>query len=484
MDISTESFLLVGSVIIFTSIFVSKAGSKFGVPALLLFLIVGMFFGSDGLGIQFYSMESAQAIGIVALSIILFSGGMDTSIAEIRPIIVPGILLATLGVILTALITGAFIYLISGSAIFSVALSFPLSILLASTMSSTDSASVFSLLRSQKMGLKNNLRPMLELESGSNDPVAYMLTIAMIGAVNSGQGISVWDIIIKFIIQLCVGALAGFAFGKLVVWVVNKIKLQNTSLYPILVLCFIFFIYSMTDLLRGNGYLAVYIAGIIVGNHRLVKKSETNTFLDGMTWLFQIIMFLLLGLLVNPHEMIEIAPFALLIAIFMILVARPVSVFLTLIPFRKISVRSKCFISWVGLRGAVPILFATYPVIAKVENSNLFFNIVFFITILSLIIQGTTIPKMAKALKLTEKLKKNGNDFGITFPEEIGSKLWDMDVTEEMLSHGNTLSDMKMPKGILVIMIKRGDDYIIPDGKTEIKENDKFLLATQQEKVQ
>lgn len=480
MNFSTESFLLVGSIIIFTSIFVSKAGSRFGVPTLLLFLLVGMAFGSDGLGIQFNNMESAQAIGIIALSIILFSGGMDTSFKEIKPILLPGILLSTIGVLLTAIITGTFIYFISGSAIFSISLSFPLSILLASTMSSTDSASVFNVLRSQKMGIKNNLRPMLELESGSNDPVAYMLTIAMIGAVNSGQGISVWDIIIKFIIQLSVGALGGFLLGKLAIWVVNKIKLQNTSLYPILVLCFIFFTYSLTDLFHGNGYLAVYIAGILVGNHRLVKKMETTTFLDGMTWLFQIIMFLMLGLLVNPHEMIEIAPFALLIAIFMILVARPVTVFLTLLPFRKISARSKCFISWVGLRGAVPILFATYPVIAKVDNSNLFFNTVFFITLLSLIIQGTTIPKMAKLLKLTDKLEKSGNDFGITFPEETDSKLWDVEVTQEMLAFGNTLSEMKLPKGTLVIMIKREDKYIIPDGKTEIKETDKLLLTSQQ----
>lgn len=478
MNFSTESLLLFGAVIIFISIFISKAGSRFGVPTLLLFLMVGMLFGSDGLGIQFNSMESAQAIGIVALSIILFTGGMDTKFSEIKPIILPGILLATIGVVLTAVITGLFIYLISGSAIISISFSLPLSILLASTMSSTDSASVFNILRSQKMGLKNNLRPMLELESGSNDPVAYMLTIAMIGAVNSGQGISFWDILIKFLIQLSVGALAGFCFGKLAVWVVNKINLQNLSLYPILVLCFIFFTYSMTDVLHGNGYLAVYLAGIIVGNHPLVRKLETSTFLDGLTWLFQIVMFLILGLLVNPHEMLTVAPFALLVGVFMILIARPLTVFLTLLPFRKISLQSKAFISWVGLRGAVPILFATYPVIDKVPNSNMIFNIVFFITIVSLIVQGTTIPKVAKLLKLTEKLEKQGNDFGIVFPEEIDSKLWDVDVTEAMLEYGNRLVDMKLPKGILAIMIKRGDEYIIPNGTLEIKAGDKLLLVS------
>ena len=478
MGFSTESLLLFASVIIFISIFVSKAGSKFGIPTLLLFLLVGMAFGSDGLGIQFNSMESAQAFGIVALNIILFSGGMDTKYSKIKPIILPGILLATIGVLLTALLNGIFIYLLSGSAVFAVSLSFPTSILLASTMSSTDSASVFNVLRSQKMGLQNNLRPMLELESGSNDPVAYMLTIAMIGIINSGQEVLIWNILQKFIFQICIGSICGFVFGKFAVWVVNKIKLANTSLYPILVLCFVFFIFSMTDMLQGNGYLAVYMSGVIVGNHPLVKKLETNTFLDGLTWLFQIVMFLMLGLLVNPHEMLTLAPFALLVGVFMIVFARPISVFITLLPFRKISVKSKCFISWVGLRGAVPILFATYPVIANVENSNIIFNIVFFITILSLIIQGSTIPRMAKSLGLIEKLEKQGNDFGIVFPEEIDSKIWDINITEEILSRGTTLADMKLPKGILVILIKRDDEYIIPDGTMEIKLNDKLLLVS------
>jgi cell volume regulation protein A len=217
---------------------------------------------------------------------------------------------------------------------------------------------------------------------------------------------------------------------------------------------------------------------MVVGNHPLVKKLETNTFLDGLTWLFQIIMFLILGLLVNPHELLTIAPFAILVGIFMIVVARPLTVFLTLIPFKKIDVKSKLFISWVGLRGAVPILFATYPVIAEVENSHVIFNIVFFITIVSLIIQGTTIPFMAKKLDLDQEMEKVGNDFGIVFPEEIDSKLWDVEITENMLVNGHRLMDMQLPKGILVIMIKRGDQYIIPNGDAEIHIGDKLLLVS------
>jgi cell volume regulation protein A len=411
------------------------------------------------------------------MSIILFSGGMDTKFSDIKPVVVPGLVLSTLGVVLTAIITGLFIFLLSKSAIISITFTLPISILLASTASSTDSASVFSILRGQNIGLKNNLRPMLELESGSNDPVAYIMTITMIGAVTSGEGLS-WNLAVNFIIQLLVGTLFGYLLGKLGVFVINKINLHNTSLYPILVLCLIFITYSTTYFLNGNGYLAVYIAGMVVGNHPLVKKLETNTFLDGLTWLFQIIMFLILGLLVNPHELLTIAPFAILVGIFMIVVARPLTVFLTLIPFKKIDVKSKLFISWVGLRGAVPILFATYPVIAEVENSHVIFNIVFFITIVSLIIQGTTIPFMAKKLDLDQEMEKVGNDFGIVFPEEIDSKLWDVEITENMLVNGHRLMDMQLPKGILVIMIKRGDQYIIPNGDAEIHIGDKLLLVS------
>lgn len=477
MSFLTEGFLLVGAILLVVSIFVSKLSFKFGVPTLLLFLMVGMLFGSDGVGIEFSNMKYAQAIGIVAMSIILFSGGMDTKFSDIRPVVVPGLVLSTLGVVLTAIITGLFIFLLSKSAIISITFTLPISILLASTASSTDSASVFSILRGQNIGLKNNLRPMLELESGSNDPVAYIMTITMIGAVTSGEGLS-WNLAVNFIIQLLVGTLFGYLLGKLGVFVINKINLHNTSLYPILVLCLIFITYSTTYFLNGNGYLAVYIAGMVVGNHPLVKKLETNTFLDGLTWLFQIIMFLILGLLVNPRELLTIAPFAILVGIFMILVARPLTVFLTLIPFKKIDVKSKLFISWVGLRGAVPILFATYPVIAEVENSHVIFNIVFFITIVSLIIQGTTIPFMAKKLDLDQEMEKVGNDFGIVFPEEIDSKLWDVEITENMLINGHRLMDMQLPKGILVIMIKRNDQYIIPNGDAEIHIGDKLLLVS------
>lgn len=482
MIFTAENVLLAGSILLFISIVVSKTGYRFGVPTLLLFLLVGMLFGSDGLGIQFHNMDEAQFIGIVALSIILFSGGMDTKFSEIKPVLAQGIVLSTLGVFLTALFTGFFIFWISGLGTTNIYLPLATSFLLASTMSSTDSASVFAILRSQKMGLKQNLRPMLELESGSNDPMAYMLTIALIQFIQT-SGMSLWGIAGTFAIQFIVGGAAGYLLGKIAITIINKINLPNQSLYPILLLSFIFFTFTLTDLLKGNGYLAVYIAGIMLGNNKIINRKEISTFMNGMTWLFQIIMFLSLGLLVNPHEMLEIAVVALLIGLFMIVIGRPLSVFLCLLPFRKMTCRSRLFVSWVGLRGAVPIIFATYPVVEHVEGSNQIFNIVFFITILSLVIQGTTIPFVAKLLKLDMPLEKTGNDFGVELPDEIDTDLRDLILTEEMLVDGDRLMDMNIPKGTLVMLVKRNDEFIIPNGTVRLQAGDKLLLISEKGKT-
>ena len=379
MIFTAENILLIGSVLIFTSILISKTGYRFGIPTLLLFLLVGMLFGSDGLGLQFNSAEDAQFIGMMALSIILFTGGMETKFTDIKPVLKEGIVLSTVGVLLTTLLTGLFIFYISGWNSTNIELTFMVSLLLAATMSSTDSASVFSLLRSQKMNLKENLRPMLELESGSNDPMAYMLTIVLIQVISSGSSLSIGLLIKDLLVQFLIGGALGYSMGRFMSWLINKLGLSNSSLYSILLLSMVFITFTTTDMLKGNGYLAVYIAGVVVGNMKLSYRKEINTFMNGLTWLFQIIMFITLGLLVNPHEMLDTAVVALLIGVFMIVVARPLSVFACLLPFRGISAKAKLFVSWVGLRGAVPIIFATYPVIAQIEGSHQLFNIVFFI---------------------------------------------------------------------------------------------------------
>ena len=483
MLFTAENILLVGSILLFVSIIVGKTGYRFGVPALLLFLVVGMLFGSDGLGLQFHNAKEAQFIGMVALSIILFSGGMDTKFTEIKPILSPGIVLSTLGVLLTALFTGLFIWWLSGMSWTNIHLPLITFLLLASTMSSTDSASVFAILRSQKMNLKHNLRPMLELESGSNDPMAYMLTIVLIQFIqSSGMGVS--QIALSFVIQFIVGAAAGYLLGKLAILMLNRLNIDNQSLYPILLLSFVFFTFSVTDLMKGNGYLAVYIAGMMVGNNKIMHRKEIYTFMDGLTWLFQIIMFLCLGLLVNPHEMLEVAVVALLIGVFMIVIGRPLSVFLCLLPFgKRITPTSKLFVSWVGLRGAVPIIFATYPVVADVPGADVIFNIVFFITILSLVIQGTTVSKVARLLGLSTPMEKTGNDFGIELPEEIDSDLRDVTVTQEMLDKkGDTLKNMNLPQGTLVMIVKRGNEYLIPNGTLKLHVGDKLLLISEKVK--
>ena len=478
MIFSSENILLIGSILLFVSIVISKTGSRFGIPTLLLFLFVGMLFGSDGLGIQFHDKADAQFIGMVALTIILFSGGMDTKIEEIRPVWKPGVVLSTLGVFLTALLTGLFIWFLSGMSWSNIELPLTTSLLLAATMSSTDSASVFAILRSQKMNLKHNLRPMLELESGSNDPMAYMLTIALIQFIQS-TGNSMTGVAFAFFIQFIVGLAIGYIMGQAIVLLVNKLNIGNQSLYPILVLSLAFFTFAITDLLHGNGYLAVYITGIIVGNKKIMFRREIARFVDGFNWLFQIILFLTLGLLINPSELLDVALVGLLISLFMIFLGRPLSVMLCLLPFRKIPLKAKHFVSWVGLRGAVPIIFATYPVIAGVEGSNVIFNIVFFITLVSLIVQGSSIPYVAKFLKLSTPLEETGNTFGVELPDELETDLSDKLITADILKNGNTLKDMNLPQGTLVMMVKRGDQFLIPNGKLELQENDKLLLISE-----
>lgn len=473
---SAEGVLLIASILLFFSIFAGKAGYRFGLPSLLLFLGVGMLFGSDGLGIQFSNPKITQFVGMLALSIILFSGGMDTKFAEIRPIASQGVMLATLGVLFTTLITGAFIYFLSSVVVGYEMLTLAESMLLAAVMSSTDSASVFSILRSKGVYLKQRLRPTLELESGSNDPMAYMLTLLIIAYIQVG-GMDLKDAIFSLLIQLTVGVFAGYLFGKLAVYIINHINLNNESLYPILLLTTAFFTFAATTLFQGNGYLAVYIAGLVVGNAKIVHKKSMGTFFDGFAWLWQIVMFLTLGLLVNPHELLPVAPIGLTVGVFMILIARPISVFLSLLPYRNFTFKGKLYISWVGLRGAVPIIFATYPMIAGIEHANIIFNVVFFITILSLLIQGMTVTVAAKWLGQIDTPERK-DEFGIELPDEIKSAMSEIDVTLSVLAHGNKLMELKLPDHTLAVMVKREGRYFIPKGNTELKAGDRLLLIS------
>ncbi len=473
-----ESFILIGAILLFISLVVSKTGYKFGVPALLLFLLIGFVAGQDGLDLlSFGEPLVAQYVGVLALNVILFSGGMGTRIKDIGPITLPGISLATLGVLLTAGISGYFIYWLTNSVIQSVTFTLLESLLLAAVMASTDSASVFSILRSKRLSLKENLKPLLELESGSNDPMAYMLTIMLIQLFDNPD-IGASDMVWVFLKQIVLGAVCGIVIGKMSVRMINKINLDNDALYSVLLLTVMFFLYGMTSFLDGNGYLAVYVGGLLLGNHRFVHKRSSLKFFDGLTWLCQIVMFLTLGLLVKPSELWDVAGIGLLIGVFLIVVARPVAVLVSLLPFRGFSFKARVFVSWVGLRGAVPIVFATYPMLSNIEQSGTIFNIVFFITILSLVIQGANVSKMAYWLKLalSTPRKYKLQEFDVEFADDIKSISCEIRVKEELLVNGNQLMDLDLPDSVLIAMVKRNGKYFIPRGNTRLEVGDVILV--------
>ena len=480
MIVTTGNILLIGSTLLFVSLIIGRTGYKLGIPVLLLFLIVGMIFGSDGVGIQFHNAGEAQFIGTLSLCIILFAGGMDTKINDIRPIIPQGVILATVGVLLTTFITGYFIYWLIGSLYPSMAAPLVGCLLLAAVMSSTDSASVFNILRSKSLNLKQNMRPLLELESGSNDPMAYMLTILLLQIIQSGD-MSWGQILLSFFMQFSIGIIMGYVLGRIAVYIINHVCLMNNSLYQVILLTFLFFTFSITDLLNGNGYLAVYLAGLVIGNHRIVYKKNIANFFDGLAWLFQIIMFLSLGLLVNPKDLWGVAHIGLLIGIFLIFIARPLAVFLCLLPFRKMTLPGRIFVSWIGLRGAVPIIFATYPLLADIEGASQIFNIVFFITILSLLIQGTTVSGAARMLGLAHLAQEKPNEFDMELSEDIKSIVAEASVMPDLLTEGDRLQDLHFPQNTLVIMIKRYENYFVPNGHTRLLPGDKLLLLSDNE---
>jgi cell volume regulation protein A len=485
MELNTENILLIGSILLFFSLLTEKLPKKFGVPLLLLFISIGMLAGEDGIGkISFDNPHTAQFIGMVALAIILFSGGMNSKYEEIKPVMLPGILLSTLGILLTTLFTGLFIFLVTNHFFNDFAFSLFESLLLASVLASTDAAAVFSILP-KNMRLKYHLRHLLELESESNDPMAYMLMITFLPLVQHQDNSLLW-IVGLFFYQLIVGSLCGFLLGKTIVFVINKINMKNDALYPILLLILFVILFSFTEFVHANGFLAVYIGGVIVGNSRLLHKRSTKNSFNGFTWFAQIIMFLTLGLLVNPSELIPITGLALAIGFFMIIVARPLAVFGCIFPFKEFPAKAKLYVSWVGLRGAVPIIFATYLLAANIDNGRIMFNIVFFITILSLMVQGTLVPFIARHLGLVEQIKYPVKPLPTAFDmeesDDIKSAMSEIVIRKQSLKKGNCLLEMPIPENTTVVMVKRDEHYFIPKGNTEIEPRDILFVISDDEK--
>jgi potassium/hydrogen antiporter len=472
MTLSAENILLFGSILLFISIVASKTSFKFGIPTLILFLIVGMLAGSEGPGgIYFNDPKITQFLGVIALTYILFSGGIETKLESIRPVLKNGIALSTFGVLFTALSVGVFASYILNITLME-------GMLLGAIVSSTDAAAVFSILRTRNIGLKGNLRPLLEFESGSNDPMAFFLTISFVELVIHPEA-SIAILIPKFLKGMALGALCGYGFGKLMVFIINKINLDVAGLYPVLVMSLIFFTFSFTDVIGGNGFLAVYASAIILGNSNLIHKKSLIKFFDGMAWLMQIVMFLTLGLLVFPSEIAPILGEGILISVFLIVVARPVAVFIMLARATDLNFRKKLFISWVGLRGAAPIVFATYPLIAGVAYAHTIFNLVFFISVSSVVLQGSTLSLMAKWLRVgvPEKVKRKF-PLDLELNENSKSELLELDVPENSSAVGKKIVQLKLPKSSLIVLIHRDNKYVTPGGETEILGGDHLLVLT------
>lgn len=491
-----EFILLILSLLFFISIFADKIGYKYGVPALLLFLVVGVIFGSSTiasvLGTNSLEIDThtAQALSTVAMCIILFTGGLETKLNDIRSVLLPGITLATLGVLLTCAITGVIIYYIFSWLNAVVTVSIWLALLMAATMSSTDSASVFSVLRTNGIGLKHNLRPLLELESGANDPMAYVLTTTLIGVVLSAntfvgltRPVDSLPIIQTIVVQLVMGTVLGLAFGEGLVQLMRRVKLGNESLYPVMILTACIFIFSITYYLEGNTYLAVYVGGLIIGNNKFTRKRQTKSFFNGLTWLSQLAMFLMLGLMVEPAELFRYRVWipCLIISIVMIFISRPLAVWLCMLPFRRqFGQRDRIMLSWVGLKGAVPIIFAIMCKANGIPYADLIFNVVFLCTIVSLLIQGTTLTTMAKKLALDTPGRESRSleHFDLDLPDEIQSSAREVEVTDHLLSKGNTPREIDLPPHTLIVMVRRGEDFFVPTGSSELQAGDQLLVIS------
>lgn len=477
MQLTIENILLIGSILLLISIIASKTSYRVGVPTLIFFLLIGMLAGSEGIGdIQFNNPKIAQFIGIIALNFILFSGGFETNWQTTKPVLWHGLTLSTAGVLITALSVGLFVWALTDFTIYE-------GMLLGAIVSSTDAAAVFSILRSKNIGLKKNLRPLLELESGSNDPMAYFLTITFTGfVINQDQ--SLWSIFPVFFMQIIIGAILGLLFGKFGHLIINRIKLDIEGLYPVLVIALMLLTFSITDFIGGNGFLAVYLSAIYLGNKDLIHKKTIIKSFDGFAWLMQIVLFLTLGLLVFPSQIIPVLGIGLLISAFLIVVARPLSVFISLIFFR-VKNRSRWFVSWVGIRGAVPIVFATYPLLAGIEKAHIIFNIVFFISLTSVLIQGTTLSTVAKWLHVSipaNMKPKIGVDLELA--DSFKTELVEIILPAEFFAAGKTIVQFGFPKRAIIAMIERNGKFITPNGYTTLEPLDKlFVLSENKESL-
>ena len=468
MLLTIDNIILIGSILLFVSLVASRQ-TRFGIPILLLFLLVGMLAGSDGPGgISFDDPKIAKFIGAVALCFILFSGGLETKWKDIKPVFLRGVSLSTLGVLITAVTIGFLVHIFTDFTILE-------GLLLGSIVSSTDAAAVFSILRSRSIGLKGNLRPLLELESGSNDPMAFCLMIIFTYLITNPQA-SYISLILMFFKQMILGAGIGYFMGIAMAKIINWIKLEFEGLYSVLLIALVLFTFSFSELIDGNAFLAVYISACILGNRDFIHKKSLTKHFDAQSWMMQIIMFITLGLLVFPTQILPYMGIGILVSLLLIFVARPLAVFISL-AFSGLDFRKKTFVSWVGLRGAVPIILAIYPLTAGVVKANMIFNLVFFISVTSILIQGTTIPIIARLLNLSVPVnlkKKSVVDL------ELGWKtksLYNVVLVESQFACiGKSIVDLGLPNSIIIALVERSNKFFISDGATIINPGDKLYV--------
>lgn len=473
MVLTLENILLIGSVLLGISIIAGKTSYKLGVSTFVLFVIIGMLAGSEGFGIiRFEDPRVARLICIVALNFILFSGGLETKWEVIKPVFWHGLTLSTVGVFLTTVSVGIFVWSLITD------FTFYEGLLVGSIVSSTDTAAVFSIMRSKSLGLKKNIRATLELESGSNNPMVYFLTIVFTGLImeNDQQSIS---IIPLFIRQMFIGCVSGLIIGKLGKELINRIRLDFAGLYPVLVIALMFFTWAFTDFIGGNGFLAIYLASVYLGNQYLIHKRTIMHVFDGIAWLMQIVLFLILGLLVLPGNIIPVIGLGLLLSAFLIFIARPFGVFASLLPF-SVRLRNISYISWAGLRGGVPVVFATYPLLAGADKADMIFSLVFFISLSSVLLQGTTLIRIAKWLhvSLPEKAKQR-TPADIELSGSIKTVMAEIELDDDCPVIGKRIVDLGFPRSAFITVIKRRGEYITPSGSTLLEAKDKLVILAE-----
>lgn len=469
MEFEFSTLVLSGLIIL--SIGLLRISTKFGVPSLLLFLVIGMAAGSDGLGgIEFDNPVLAKQVGSIALAYILFSGGLETEWIKIKPVLWKGIVLGNLGVLITGAVMGLFsVYVLGFSPI--------IGFLLGAVVSSTDAAAVFNVLRTRNTGMKKGLTSLLELESGSNDPLAVLLTVSILSLLGPRPP-QIGELALHIFMQFSIGTVAGAIFGYAIYKGLNRIKLEYEGLYPVLISASVLFVYSATELIQGNPFLAVYIAGLVLGNQSFVHKRSNLRFLDGIAWLMQIIMFLTLGLLVYPSRIPPLFGTGIIFSLFLVFVARPIAVFVSL--FRSgYNIREKLLVSWIGLRGAAPIILATFPFAQGLAGSDKIFHLVFFTVLVSLLLQGTSVPQVVRWLGLDAPLEQRASyPFEFENREQSDSNLLEFIVPYGSNSAGKFVYSLNFPENSLITLIYRGDRHIVPTGKTTLEEGDVLLILT------